>query len=168
MYALGIETSCDETSVGIVNKNKVLANITISSLKYHKKYGGIVPEIAHRNHLRFIEKVTYVALRKAKITLDDVAVIGVTSSPGLVGALLVGVSFAKGLSLALRKPFLGINHLYAHLFSPFLDKKERIPLPFIGLVVSGGHTEIFLVRDFDEIRVVGKHVMMPVGRSLIK
>ncbi|OQX80293.1 MAG: tRNA (adenosine(37)-N6)-threonylcarbamoyltransferase complex transferase subunit TsaD [Candidatus Omnitrophica bacterium 4484_70.1] len=156
MYALGIETSCDETSVGIVNKNKVLANITISSLKYHKKYGGIVPEIAHRNHLRFIEKVTYIALKKAKITLDDVAVIGVTSFPGLVGALLVGVSFAKGLSLALKKPFLGINHLYAHLFSPFLDKKERIPFPFIGLVVSGGHTEIFLVRDFDKIRVVGK------------
>ena len=122
MYALGIETSCDETSVGIVFKNKVLANVTVSSLRYHKKYGGIVPEIAHRNHLRFIEKVTDIALKKAGIDFSKIKVIGVSFRPGLVGALLVGVSFAKGLSLALNIPFLGINHLHAHLFSPFLNK----------------------------------------------
>ena len=156
MYALGIETSCDETSVGIVFKNKVLANVTVSSLRYHKKYGGIVPEIAHRNHLRFIEKVTEIALKKAGIDFSKIKVIGVSFRPGLVGALLVGVSFAKGLSLALNIPFLGINHLHAHLFSPFLNKKDKLPLPFIGLVASGGHTEIFLVKDFDKIKLIGK------------
>lgn len=156
MYALGIETSCDETSVGVVFKNKVLANVTVSSLKYHKKYGGIVPEIAHRNHLRFIEKVTEIALEKAGIDFSKIKVIGVSFRPGLVGALLVGVSFAKGLSLALDIPFLGVNHLHAHLFSPFLNKKDKLPLPFIGLVASGGHTEIFLVKDFDNIKLIGK------------
>ncbi|MCD6583318.1 MAG: tRNA (adenosine(37)-N6)-threonylcarbamoyltransferase complex transferase subunit TsaD [Candidatus Omnitrophica bacterium] len=155
MYALGIETSCDETSCAVVRNREVLTNFTVSSLRYHRKYGGIVPEIATRNHLKFIDKVFLLAIRKAKVDLKDIKVIGVTYKPGLLGSLLVGVNFAKALSLALDKPFLGINHLHAHLFSPFLNNQIPFPLPFVGLVASGGHTEIFLVKDFSQIKLLG-------------
>ncbi|MCK4809345.1 MAG: tRNA (adenosine(37)-N6)-threonylcarbamoyltransferase complex transferase subunit TsaD [Candidatus Omnitrophica bacterium] len=154
MYALGIETSCDETSCAVVKKRDVLANVTVSSLKYHKKYGGIIPEIATRNHLKFIEKVFKVALFKARVNIKDIEVIGVTYRPGLLGALVVGLNFAKAVSSALGKPFLGINHLHAHLFSPFLNSKPPIPFPFVGLVASGGHTDLFLVKDFDRIKTI--------------
>ncbi len=156
MYVLGIETSCDETSCSVVYKRKVLSNVTVSSLPYHKKYGGIVPEIATRNHLKFIDRVCNLALKEAGISFKKIKVIGVTTHPGLLGSLVVGVNFAKGLSLSLKKPIIGINHLYAHLFSPFLDRKERIPLPFLGVVVSGGHTELFLVKDFHKIKLIGR------------
>ena len=155
MYVLGIETSCDETSCAIVKGRKVLSNVTVSSLKYHKKYGGIIPEIATRNHLKFIEKVFKIALSKAKVNIKDIEVIGVTYRPGLLGALVVGLNFAKAVSSALAKPFLGINHLHAHLFSPFLDNNSPILFPFIGLLASGGHTDIFLVEDYDKIKTVG-------------
>ena len=157
MFAVGIETSCDETCSAIVRDKIVVSSATVSSLKYHKKYGGIIPEIATRNHLKFIDKVFSLSLQEAGITSKQIGVIGVTHRPGLVGALVVGLNFAKALSVALGKPFLGINHLYAHLFAPFLDLKlKRIPFPFVGLVVSGGHTELFLVKDFDSIQTLGK------------
>lgn len=156
MYALGIETSCDETSSAIVYNKCVLSNVTVSSLKYHKKYGGIIPEIATRNHLKFIDKVFTFSLEKANVCLDQISVIGATYRPGLIGALAVGMNFAKSLSLALEKPFLGIHHLHAHLFAPFLDKRIKLPFPFIGLVISGGHTELFFVEDFDCIKVLGR------------
>ncbi|MCM8823103.1 MAG: tRNA (adenosine(37)-N6)-threonylcarbamoyltransferase complex transferase subunit TsaD [Candidatus Omnitrophica bacterium] len=156
MLALGIETSCDETSCAVVNKREVISNVTLSSLKFHKKYGGIIPEIATRNHLKVIDRVYQRALKEAKVFLNDIDLIGVTVKPGLVGALIVGMNFAKGLALAKKKPFLGVNHLYAHLFAPFLNTSQKIPLPFIGLVVSGGHTELFLVKDFDIIESIGK------------
>jgi N6-L-threonylcarbamoyladenine synthase len=156
MYILGIETSCDETSCAILDNYKVLSNVTISSLKEHKKYGGIIPEIATRAHLKNIDKILKVAIDKSKIPLKKIDLISVTYKPGLIGALMVGLNFAKALSLALDKPFIGVNHLYAHLFAPFLDYKRKLKFPFLGVVISGGHTEIYRVDDFTKIRIIGK------------
>ena len=156
MYTLGIETSCDETSCAVLKNYHVLSNVTISSLREHKKYGGVIPEIATRAHLKNIDKVLTQALDEAKVNLKKIDLIAVTHKPGLIGALVVGINFAKTLSLALDKPLIGVNHLFAHLFAPFLDNKERIEFPFLGLVVSGGHTEIYHVRDFDKITILGQ------------
>ncbi len=156
MYTLGIETSCDETSCAILRNYRVLSNITISSLKEHKKYGGVVPEIAVRAHLNNIDRVLSLATSKSKVSLNKISLISVTQSPGLIGALIVGVNFAKGLSLALGKPFLGVNHLHAHLFGVFLNQAEKIKFPFLGVIVSGGHTEIYKVDDFDKIKILGQ------------
>jgi len=156
MFVLGIETSCDETSCSVVRDRKVLSQVTVSSLKYHKQYGGIIPEIATRNHLRFIDKVYNLALKQAGIKSFQIKAVGVTHKPGLIGALLVGINFAKALSLGLDIPLLGIDHLHAHCFAPFLNTRKRFSFPFIGMVISGGHTELFLVKDFDDLRVVGK------------
>ncbi|MCF7908368.1 MAG: tRNA (adenosine(37)-N6)-threonylcarbamoyltransferase complex transferase subunit TsaD [Candidatus Omnitrophica bacterium] len=155
MYTLGIETSCDETSCAILKNNKVLSNVTLSSLSEHKKYGGVVPEIATRAHLVSIDRVVELATIKAKVPLKKINLIAVTQCPGLIGSLVVGLNFAKALSLALKKPFIGVNHLQAHIFSPFLDYHKRIPFPFLGLVVSGGHTEFYRVDDFDRVNLVG-------------
>ncbi len=156
MLSLGIETSCDETSAAVVKDGRfVLSNIIASSLKEHRKYRGIIPEIAFRAHIESITITARKSLEAAGKKLSDIDLICVTQSPGLIGSLLVGISFAKALSLALQKPLIGVNHLEAHLYASFLsgvDVKDslRIPaLPFVGLVVSGGHTNLFLVeRDF--------------------
>jgi len=156
MYTLGIETSCDETSCAILKNNKVLSNITLSSLKEHKKYGGIVPEIATRAHLKNIDKVLALAQEAAGVPMKRIGLFSVTYKPGLIGALVVGLNFVKALSLALNKPFIGVNHLYAHLFAPFLNYARRIKFPFLGLVVSGGHTAIYYVEDFNKIKILGQ------------
>ena len=156
MHTLGIETSCDETSCAVLKNYRVLSNITISSLREHKKYGGVIPEIATRAHLKNIDKVLSRALGEARVSLKKVDLIAVTHRPGLIGALVVGLNFAKALSAALNKPLIGVNHLFAHLFAPFLDNKEKVEFPFLGLVVSGGHTEIYHVRDFDKITMLGQ------------
>ncbi|MFH1519801.1 MAG: tRNA (adenosine(37)-N6)-threonylcarbamoyltransferase complex transferase subunit TsaD [Candidatus Omnitrophota bacterium] len=156
MYTLGIETSCDETSCAILKNYRVLSNITLSSLSEHKKYGGIVPEIATRAHLKNIDKVLTTACKVAGISLKRLNLISVTYKPGFLGALVVGLNFAKALSLALKKPFIGINHLHAHIFAPFLDYQRRLKFPFLGVVVSGGHTEIYRVGDFDKIKILGQ------------
>ena len=156
MFSLGIETSCDETSVAVVKDGRfVLSNIIASSLKEHRKYQGIIPEIAFRAHIESITITARKALEAACQKLSDIDLICVTQSPGLIGSLLVGISFAKALSLALQKPLIGVNHLEAHLYASFLsgaDVKDRLrlpALPCVGLVVSGGHTNLFLVeRDF--------------------
>jgi len=155
MYVLGIETSCDETSCAVLKDFKVLSNATISSLKQHKKYGGVVPEVATRAHLKNIDKVLSASLKEAGITLKQIGLICVTSKPGLIGALVVGLNFAKALALSLNKPLVGVDHLRAHLFAPFLNHPEKIKFPFIGLVVSGGHTDIYRVKDFDRLTLVG-------------
>ena len=156
MIVLGIESSCDETSAAIVKDgSKVLSNSVASSLQFHKKYGGVIPEIASRLQLETIAGITDCALKQAKVKLADIDLISVTSGPGLVGSLLVGVSFAKALSLSLDKPLLGINHVYSHFYANYLAG-EKINLPFVALVVSGGHTSIFYVRDFDKIEVLGQ------------
>jgi len=155
MIILGIETSCDETSASIVRDGKdVLSNIVASSLTFHRKYGGIVPEIAFRMQLESITAVVDEAIRKARIKKSGIDLIAVTNGPGLSGSLLVGISFAKTTSLALGVPLVGVNHLYAHIYSSFLNGKS-ITLPFIALVVSGGHTSLFLVEAFNRIKILG-------------
>jgi N6-L-threonylcarbamoyladenine synthase len=155
VITLGIETSCDETSAAVVKDgSKVLSNEVVSSLKFHKKYGGVIPEIASRLQLETITEVTQNALEEARIKLKNIDLISVTSGPGLLGSLLVGISFAKALSFSLNIPLLGVNHVHSHLYANFLDRKN-IRLPFVALVVSGGHTSLFYLRDFDNIELLG-------------
>ncbi|MBU2102187.1 MAG: tRNA (adenosine(37)-N6)-threonylcarbamoyltransferase complex transferase subunit TsaD [Candidatus Omnitrophota bacterium] len=156
MYTVGIETSCDETSCAILRGYKVLSNVTISSLKEHAKYGGVVPEIATRLHLKNIDTVFSHALAKTRLALADIDLVAATQRPGLIGALVVGLNFAQALALSLRKSFIGVNHLHAHIFAPFLNNAAPIRFPFLGLVVSGGHTEIYYVKDFTDIQLVGQ------------
>jgi len=156
MIVLGIETSCDETSAAIViDGKKILSNITASSLEFHKKYGGVIPEIASRMQLETIAKITNDALKSAKVKLKDINLISVTSGPGLLGSLVVGISFAKSLSLSLGVPLLGLNHVHSHFYASYLDNK-KIRLPFVALVVSGGHTSLYYIQDFDKIEVLGQ------------
>jgi len=156
MITLGIETSCDETSVALVKDGrKILSNEVASSIKFHKKYGGVIPEIASRMQLETITQVAESALKEARIKLRDIDLISVTSGPGLLGSLLVGISFAKALSLSLNIPLLGVDHVRSHFYANFLEGKI-IRLPFIALVVSGGHTSLFYVRDFDKVEIIGK------------
>lgn len=155
MFVLGIETSCDETSAAVVRDGKVICSCkTVSSLKFHKKYKGIVPEIASRMQLETISQVADSAIKDSSVGYKDIGLIGVTDRPGLLGSLLVGVSFAKALSFSLGKPLLGVNHLHSHIFSAFLGKK--IKFPFVALIVSGGHTSLFYVRDFSKIEPLGQ------------
>lgn len=155
MYILGIETSCDETSCAVLKNNRILSNSTLSSAQVYKKYGGVVPEIASRRQYEYIHRVFQDALQKAHIRGCDIDVIGVVQGPGLVGSLLVGLAFAKALSFSLAKPYLGVNHLYAHLYAPFFSKHTP-EFPFLGYVISGGHTHLYLVKDFDTIVLAGK------------
>jgi N6-L-threonylcarbamoyladenine synthase len=156
MIVLGIETSCDETSAAIVKDGvKVLSNSVSSSLEFHKKYGGVIPEIASRKQLETITSVAENAVKKAGIKLNHVDLISVTSGPGLLGSLLVGISFAKALALSLNKPLIGVNHVYSHFYANLLTG-QKIKLPFIALVVSGGHTSLFYIRDFDKIEVLAQ------------
>ncbi len=156
MYVLGIETSCDETSVAVVkNGRQILANEISSSLKFHSKYGGVIPEIASRMQLETIAQVADSALKDAGVSLADIGLVGVTNGPGLLGSLLVGISFAKSVSLSLNIPLLGVNHVFSHIYANFLNE-ENVTMPFVALVVSGGHTSLFLVRDFDRIDILGQ------------
>lgn len=155
MYCLGIETSCDETSAAVVKDGvNVFSNVVSSSLKFHEKYGGVIPEIAFRMQLETIAAVTDSAIKDARIKKKDLGLIAVTNGPGLLGSLLVGVSFAKGLSYSLSRPLLGVNHIYSHIYANFLNSKA-IKLPFMALVVSGGHTSLFYIKDFDQIELLG-------------
>ena len=148
MLILGIETSCDETAISVVeNAQNVLSNVVSSSLHLHQRYGGVIPEIATRYHVELINYVLEQALAEAKVSLNDIDLVAAVNGPGLVGALLIGLSLAKSLSLALRLPLVGINHVQAHLYAPFLGRK-RPGFPFVGLVVSGGHTNLFYVKDY--------------------
>lgn len=153
MITLGIESSCDETSVSIVKDGIILSNI-ISSQWMHQQYGGVVPELSARAHVRLITEITQHAFTQANLTKKDIDLIAVTYGPGLMGALLVGVNFAKSLAFALDKPLLGINHIESHLYANFTaDKKPHFP--FIGLIVSGGHTLLVRVNTKDNYILLG-------------
>lgn len=153
---LAIETSCDETSVAVIkNGRQVLSNIISSQIDIHKDYGGVVPEIASRHHLENINVVIDEALEAAGMTLNDIDVIGVTKGPGLVGALLVGLSTAKALALALNKPLVGVHHIKGHICANYLEHPDLRP-PFLSLVVSGGHTHIIDVKDYDSFEILGQ------------
>ena len=156
MKVLGIESSCDETSVAVVeNGQKVLSNIISSQIDIHKLYGGVVPEIASRKHLEVINNVIREALDTASITFSDIDVIGVTYAPGLVGALLVGVSAAKALSYALNIPLVPVHHIRAHICANFIEHPDLKP-PFMCLVTSGGHSHIILVNDYTDFKIIGQ------------
>lgn len=153
---LSIESSCDETSAAVVrNGREVLSNIIASQIETHKKYGGVVPEVASRMHIEVINGVVIEALEKANVKLDDIDAIGVTYGPGLVGALLVGLQYAKGLSYSLKKPLVGVNHIEGHICANYIEHKDLKP-PFVSLVVSGGHTFIVHVKNYGEYDVIGQ------------
>jgi N6-L-threonylcarbamoyladenine synthase len=155
MIVLGVETSCDETSCSLVDdKFRILSNPVYSQLE-HGKYGGIVPEVASRQQIKKIVPIYRECLRSANATLNDIDAIAVTCGPGLIGSLLVGVNFAKGLAFASGKRIIGVNHLEGHLFSNYLEHPELKP-PFITLIISGGHTLLVLVRDYCEYQLLGQ------------
>ncbi|MBC2579662.1 tRNA (adenosine(37)-N6)-threonylcarbamoyltransferase complex transferase subunit TsaD [Clostridium sp. DJ247] len=153
---LAIESSCDETSAAVVvNGREVLSNIISSQIDIHTKFGGVVPEVASRKHVEAIAAVVQEALDRAGLNFSDIDVIGVTYGPGLVGALLVGLQYAKGLAYALGKPLIGVNHIEGHISANFIEYKELEP-PFVCLVVSGGHTFIVYMEDYGKFEVLGQ------------
>lgn len=156
IYILAIETSCDDTGASVLlDGRKILSNIVSSQINVHRKYGGIVPELASRRHIESIVPIVKLALEEAKVSLKDIKGIAVTQGPGLIGSLLVGLSFAKALAYATGVPFVGVNHIEAHLSAIFLE--EDFPkFPYIGLVVSGGHTSIFRVNNFGDYTLLGQ------------
>lgn len=156
IYLLAIESSCDETAASVVkNGREILSNVISSQIDLHTIYGGVVPEIASRKHIEKINQVVEQALTEAEITLEEIDGIGVTYGPGLVGALLVGVSHAKALAFALNKPLIGVHHIEGHICANFIENKELKP-PFLCLVVSGGHSHLVRVRDFGEYEIIGR------------
>jgi len=168
IICLAIESSCDETSVAIVkNGREVLSNIISSQIDIHKKFGGVVPEIASRKHTENINLVIREALLKANVTFDDINIVGVTQGPGLIGALLVGLSAAKGLAYALNKPLVPVNHIKGHIFANFITDKELEP-PFICMVVSGGHTHLINVKSYNEFEILGKTMDDAIGEAFDK
>ncbi len=165
---LGIESSCDETSVAIVkNGREVLSNVINTQISIHELYGGVVPEIASRNHVENISPVMKEALKEANIEIDDVDGIACTYGPGLVGALLVGVSYAKALSYAANKPLIGVNHIQGHIAANYITYKELKP-PFLTLLISGGNTQLVLVKDYTEFEILGKTRDDAVGEAFDK
>ncbi len=163
---LAIESSCDETSASIIRNGKVLNNI-IASQAVHQKYGGVVPELASRAHQRNIIAVVDEAINSAGIELSNLDAIAFTRGPGLMGSLLVGVSFAKGLSLALEKPMIEVNHMIAHVLSHFIEDPKPT-FPFLCLTISGGHTQIIRVTDYLELEVIGQTQDDAVGEAFDK
>lgn len=161
MNILGIETSCDETAAAVVVDGRdVLSNVVATSLQEHRRFGGIIPEIASRRQIEWIQPVVASALSKARVTLKDLDAIAVTRSPGLIGSLLVGLSFARALGHACHKPLIEVDHIYAHAYSAFLNFPspftEEPPLPAVALVVSGGHSSIFYIKDFTHFQLLGQ------------
>src|SRR5579864_6569327 len=160
MLILGIETSCDETAAAVVEEGKtILSSVVASQLATHGKYGGVVPELASREHLRAIVPVVRLALEQAKRSMNDLSAVAVTEGPGLVGSLLVGVTFAKSICFARGLPLIGVNHIEGHIHAVFLETLaagESIAFPALALVVSGGHTHLFEVREGFTYRLLGK------------
>lgn len=167
-YIMGIESSCDETSIAVVkNGREVLSNVINSQIKIHEEYGGVVPEIASRCHTEVINQLMKESLKEARCTLDDIDAIAVTQGPGLVGALLVGVSYAKGLSYVTGKPLVAVNHIEGHIAGNYLTHKELIP-PFICLIISGGHTHLVNVKSYNDFEILGKTRDDAIGEAFDK
>ncbi len=173
MLILGIETSCDETGVAVYDTaaQKILSHELFSQIQEHAQYGGVVPEIASRSQLEKIHPVTLAALTQAGITLQDIDAIAVPTNPGLAGSLFVGLCYAKGITWALNKKLIAINHLEGHLFSSFLNSDgsyNNIPFPHICLSVSGGHTSMYLVEDFGKYHEIGQTIDDAAGEAFDK
>lgn len=165
---LGIESSCDETSVAVVkNGREVLSNVIDTQIKIHEQFGGVVPEIASRNHIEAISRVTKLALEQANVKLEDIDVIAPTYGPGLVGALLVGVSYGRGLAYALNKPLVGVNHLEGHISANYITHPDLEP-PFLCMLTSGGNTQIVYVKDYCDMEVFGRTRDDAIGEAFDK
>ena len=165
---LGIESSCDETSVAVVkNGREVLSNVIDTQIKIHEQFGGVVPEIASRNHIEAISRVTKLALQQANVKLEDIDIIAPTYGPGLVGALLVGVSYGRGLAYALNKPLVGVNHLEGHISANYITHPDLEP-PFLCMLTSGGNTQIVYVKDYCDMEVLGRTRDDAIGEAFDK
>ncbi len=173
MYIMAFESSCDETSAAVVEFDgkvfKVKSNIVASQIETHRLYGGVVPEIASRAHTEAISKISYEALEEAKVSLSDINLIAVTSNPGLIGALLVGVNFAKALASAAKIPLVGVDHIKGHIAACYLDESGDVPKPpFIALATSGGHTAIYKAETYTVMRPIGTTRDDAIGESFDK
>lgn len=167
---LGIESSCDDTSAAIIRDGMLLSNV-IASQKVHEEYGGVVPELASRAHQQNIVPVVDTALRRAGVDKSELSAIAFTRGPGLLGSLLVGTSFAKGMSLGLRIPIVEVNHLHGHVLSHFIKKEEADPVPqypYICLLISGGNSQIILVRNYNDMEVLGQTIDDAAGEAFDK
>lgn len=172
MIILGIESSCDETSIAILKYNEedkitVLSNVISSQIDIHEKFGGVVPEIASRQHTKNISFVLDEAIKEAKISLKDITAIAVAVGPGLIGALLVGVSFAKALAYSLNVPIIPVHHIAGHISANYITHKDLVP-PYISLVVSGGHSHIILVEDYTKFKILARTRDDAVGEAFDK
>jgi len=168
IIVLGIETSCDETSAAIViNGRKVLSNVINSQIETHTLYGGVVPEIASRCHVEVVNQVVKEAVKQAEIKLEDIDVVTCTYGPGLVGALLVGVSYAKGLAYALGKPLVGVNHIEGHIAANYITYEELKP-PFLCLIISGGHTHLVKINGYTDFEILGRTKDDAIGEAYDK
>ena len=165
---LAIESSCDDTSAAVLRDRVVLSNV-IASQKVHEQYGGVVPELASRAHQQNIIPVVDAAIKQAGIAKEEIDAVGFTRGPGLLGSLLVGVSFAKSFATAIDRPLIEVNHLQAHVLSHFIDRGEPMPqFPFICLLVSGGHTQILLLKDYFDIECLGTTIDDAAGEAIDK
>lgn len=168
IYTLGIESSCDETSVSVVkNGREILSNVINTQIAIHTLYGGVVPEIASRNHIENITPVTMEAIKQSGISMQDIDAICVTYGPGLVGALLVGLAYGKALSFALNKPLVGVNHIQGHIAANYLTYGELKP-PFLCMMMSGGNTQIVHVKDYTDFEVLGRTRDDAIGEAFDK
>lgn len=167
IIVLGIESSCDETACAIMRGKELIANIVATQIEIHRRFGGVVPEIASRNHTLAVENVVKEALKEADITLDDVDVIGVTYGAGLLGALLIGVSYAKSLAYATGKPLIAVNHIKGHIAANYIACPDLTP-PYMCLIASGGHTAIAKVEDYDNVEIIGSTVDDACGEAFDK
>ncbi|CUI16598.1 O-sialoglycoprotein endopeptidase [Candidatus Protochlamydia naegleriophila] len=169
MLVLGIESTCDETACAIVRDGQdILANVVASQIDLHDEYGGVVPELACRRHIDLMIPVIEQAREQAKISLDDIDLIAVAHGPGLIGALLIGLNTAKALSFALQKPFIGVNHVEAHLYAALMSNPQTVEFPCLGVVLSGGHTALVLINQIGEYELIGQTVDDAVGEAFDK
>ncbi|NQY07857.1 MAG: tRNA (adenosine(37)-N6)-threonylcarbamoyltransferase complex transferase subunit TsaD [Flavobacteriaceae bacterium] len=169
IYILGIESSCDDTSAAVILNGKVLSNV-VANQKIHQEYGGVVPELASRAHQQNIVPVIDQALKKAKISKEQLSAIAFTQGPGLMGSLLVGTSFAKSLAMALDIPLISVNHMQAHILAHFIEEEtqDKPNFPFLGMTISGGHTQIVQVNDYFDMEVIGETIDDAVGEAYDK
>jgi N6-L-threonylcarbamoyladenine synthase len=169
IYILGIESSCDDTSAAVLKNSTILSNV-IAGQKIHEEYGGVVPELASRAHQKNLIPVVDAAIKKAGVSLDDLSGIAFTRGPGLMGALVVGTSFAKSLAMAKNIPMMDVNHMQGHVLAHFIDDegKEKPSFPFLCLTVSGGHTQIVLVKDYLDMEVIGTTIDDAAGEAFDK
>lgn len=168
IYILGIESSCDDTSAAVLKNDKVLSNV-IANQDIHKKYGGVVPELASRAHLSNIIPTVESAIKEAKISLNQLSAISFTKGPGLMGSLIVGTEFSKALSISLKIPVIEVNHMQAHILVHFINNGKNMPsFPFLGVTISGGHTQFILVKDYFEMKILGETLDDAIGEAFDK